>query len=215
MRRLRRETDLEPFICHHGVAAALLRSNVDTDTIIPSTEMKSVSKVGLSIGLFANLRYIDVAARQPNPEFVLNRFEQRGTSVLLCGMNFGCGSSREHAVWALKEYGIKVVIAPSFGTIFASNCVRNGILPAVLNESIIAEIASSIEQNPQAMPLTINLADAVLITSDATRFAFSIDSSQREMLLSGMDPIAMTLAMDAEIHAFQSADQVARPWIYL
>ena len=121
---------MEKFTTHTGVAAALLRSNIDTDAIIPSREMKTVSKTGLAGGLFAGWRYVQ--AREPEPDFVLNRPEQRGSSILLAGLNFGCGSSREHAGWALKEYGIRAIIAPSFGAIFAGNCVRNGLLPVVL-----------------------------------------------------------------------------------
>lgn len=206
---------MEKFITHTGVAAALLRSNVDTDAIIPSREMKTVSKTGLSGGLFAGWRYLDAATRTPNPEFVLNRPEQRGTSILLSGLNFGCGSSREHAVWALQEYGIRAVIAPSFGAIFAGNCVRNGILPVVLVEAQIAELAESVAADPQQRPLSVDLEECTVTDASGRSYAFELAASQREMLLKGLDPISLTLESAALIDAFQTRDRVSRPWIYL
>lgn len=193
----------------------MLRSNIDTDAIIPSREMKLVSKLGLADGLFAGWRYLDAPNRVPNPDFVLNRADQRGTSVLLCGVNFGCGSSREHAVWALKEYGIRVVIAPSFGSIFTNNCVRNGVLPMVLGEAQIAELARSIEASPQTNQLEIDLHTSLLTEIGGKTHAFSVAASHREMLISGKDPIAMTLEMDAQITEFQVGDRIRRPWIYV
>jgi len=206
---------MEKFKTHTGVAAALLRSNVDTDAIIPSREMKTVSKTGLSAGLFAGWRYLDAAARTPNPEFILNRPEQRGSTILLSGLNFGCGSSREHAVWALQEYGIRAIVAPSFGAIFAGNCVRNGILPVVLPEAQITELAESVAAAPQRRQLTIDLEECQLTDASGSCYAFSLPQSQREMLLKGLDPIALTLKACALIDAFQARDRIARPWIYL
>jgi 3-isopropylmalate/(R)-2-methylmalate dehydratase small subunit len=206
---------MEKFTTHTGVAAALLRSNVDTDAIIPSREMKTVSKTGLAGGLFAGWRYLDVAARTPNPDFVLNRPEQRGSSILLSGLNFGCGSSREHAVWALKEYGIRAIIAPSFGAIFAGNCVRNGILPLVLTEAQITELAESVAANPQRRPLSVDLEEGTVTDASGKSYPFELPASQREMLLKGLDPIALTLESAPLIAAFQAADRQNRPWIYL
>jgi 3-isopropylmalate/(R)-2-methylmalate dehydratase small subunit len=206
---------MEKFTTHTGVAAALLRSNVDTDAIIPSREMKTVSKTGLAGGLFAGWRYLDVAARTPNPDFVLNRPEQRGSSILLSGLNFGCGSSREHAVWALKEYGIRAIIAPSFGAIFAGNCVRNGILPLVLTEAQITELAESVAANPQRRPLSVDLEERMVTDASGKSYPFELPASQREMLLKGLDPIALTLESAPLIAAFQAADRQNRPWIYL
>jgi len=206
---------MEKFTTHTGVAAALLRSNVDTDAIIPSREMKTVSKTGLAGGLFAGWRYLDVAARTPNPDFVLNRPEQRGSSILLSGLNFGCGSSREHAVWALKEYGIRAIIAPSFGAIFAGNCVRNGILPVVLTEAQITELAESVAANPQRRPLSVDLEERMVTDASGKSYPFELPASQREMLLKGLDPIALTLESAPLIAAFQAADRQNRPWIYL
>jgi len=206
---------MEKFTTHTGVAAALLRSNVDTDAIIPSREMKTVSKTGLAGGLFAGWRYLDVAARTPNPDFVLNRPEQRGSSILLSGLNFGCGSSREHAVWALKEYGIRAIIAPSFGAIFAGNCVRNGILPVVLTEAQITELAESVALDPQQRPLTVDLQNGLVSDAAGQCYGFALAASQRAMLLKGLDPIALTLESAPLIAAFQAADRQNRPWIYL
>lgn len=206
---------MDKFTIHTGVAAALLRSNVDTDAIIPSREMKTVAKTGLSAGLFAGWRYLDAATRTPDPAFVLNRPEQRDSSILLSGLNFGCGSSREHAVWALQEYGIRAIIAPSFGAIFAGNCVRNGILPVVLGEAQIAELAKRVACDPQQQRLGVDLQQCVVLDPAGNRYPFQLAASQREMLLKGLDPIALTLESSAQIEAFQGRDRVSRPWIYL
>lgn len=206
---------MDKFVIHEGVAAPLLRSNVDTDAIIPSREMKTVGKTGLADGLFAGWRYLDAATRTPDPEFVLNRPEQQGTTILLSGMNFGCGSSREHAVWALKEYGIRVVVAPSFGAIFAGNCVRNGLLPLVLPEAQVAELAATVAADPQRRRLTVDLQRCQLDDGCGRSHAFTLPASQREMLLQGLDPIALTLQSAPLIDAFQAADRQARPWIWL
>ena len=133
---------MDKFERHTGVAAAMLRGNVDTDAIIPSREMKRVSKDGLGEGLFAGWRYLEQGGREPNPDFVLNQPAYEETSILFSGPNFGCGSSREHAVWALAEFGIRAIIAPGFGAIFANNCVRNGLLPLVLEDVLVSEIAA-------------------------------------------------------------------------
>lgn len=206
---------MDKFEIHEGVAAPLLRSNVDTDAIIPSREMKTVGKTGLAAGLFAGWRYLNAAARAPDPEFVLNRPEHRGSTILLSGLNFGCGSSREHAVWALKEYGIRVIIAPSFGAIFAGNCVRNGLLPVALPEAQVAELAAVVAADPQARRLTVDLLRCVVEAPGDLNFAFTLPASQREMLLKGLDPIALTLESSAAIDAFQLGDRQARPWIWI
>ena len=149
---------MEPFRQHQGVAAPMLRANIDTDAIIPSREMKRVSKTGLSVGMFADERYLGTGTRELNPDFVLNRPAYAGTSILLAGPNFGCGSSREHAVWALKEYGVRAVIASSFGTIFANNCIRNGLLPLVLEAQAVGVLAAWVDENPaDNQPLIANI----------------------------------------------------------
>ena len=188
---------METFVVHQGVAAPLLRANIDTDAIIPSREMKFVSKTGLAGGLFAGWRYLDAATRSPAPAFVLNQAEFAGATILLAGANFGCGSSREHAVWALREYGIRAIVAPSFGAIFQTNCIRNGILPVILAEADVALLAQ--QAGPQ--PLTVDLQRQVVVAPDGLVFRFEIAAAAREMLLEGLDPVALTLRLDAQITA--------------
>lgn len=202
---------MDKFEIHEGVAAPLLRSNVDTDAIIPSREMKQVSKQGLGDGLFAGWRYLDERARTPDPAFVLNQPAAAGASILLAGPNFGCGSSREHAVWALREFGFRAIVAPSFGVIFQNNCVRNGLLPLTLDQALIERLA----QQAGDGPFTIDLTRCVLCTPAGTEHAFEIDALQREMLLEGLDPVALTLRLDDRIRDFQARDRLERPWIYL
>jgi 3-isopropylmalate/(R)-2-methylmalate dehydratase small subunit len=206
---------MDIFTVHSGVAAPLMKANIDTDAIIPSREMKRVSKVGLADGLFAGWRYMEQGGREPNPEFVLNLPKYEDTSILLAGANFGCGSSREHAVWALKEYGIRAIVAASFGTIFMNNCVRNGILPVVLDEADIQALADHSSEDPQHHPITIDLQAQQLHAADGRTFAFQIPANDREMLLEGLDPIALTLKRQQEIDGFQQRDKTLRPWIYL
>lgn len=202
---------MDKFDVHHGIAAPLMRANVDTDAIIPSREMKHVSKAGLATGLFAGWRYLDESARVPDPAFVLNQPAYAGASILLAGANFGCGSSREHAVWALREFGIRAVVAPSFGAIFQGNCIRNGLLPVELGEPAIHALAM---QAPDG-PLTVDLVRCVVRAPDGTEHRFRIGHLQREMLLEGLDPVALTLRLDESILAFQAHDREERPWVYL
>lgn len=206
---------MEKFTLHIGVTAPLIRINVDTDAIIPSREMKRVSKVGLADGLFAGWRYVEQGGRVPNPEFVLNRQEFRNASILLSGANFGCGSSREHAVWALKEYGFRAIIAPSFGAIFRGNCIRNGLLPIILREDVVRELSSSIEADPQNCRLTIDLQQKLVMSPSGTEYSFDISPLEQEMLLEGLDPIAITLKQENLIAEFQRNDVALRPWIYI
>jgi 3-isopropylmalate/(R)-2-methylmalate dehydratase small subunit len=205
---------MEKFVRLKAVAAPLLRVNIDTDVIIPSREMKGVSKTGLSAGMFANWRYTDVAARTPNPEFVLNRPPYDTAQILLAGANFGCGSSREHAVWAMKEWGFRAVIAPSFGAIYYGNCVRNGILPVVLPDAAVAAIAAWVEAAPAANLVEIDLPSQT-VHAAGTAYAFTIGAADKEMLLEGLDPIGVTLKKDAAIQAFEAKDRAARPWVYI
>jgi 3-isopropylmalate/(R)-2-methylmalate dehydratase small subunit len=198
-----------------AVAAPLIRANVDTDAIIPSREMKSVSKHGLAAGLFAGWRYTEIGGREPDPQFVLNRPEYAGAQILLSGENFGCGSSREHAVWALLEYGIRCIIAPSFSPIFQMNCVRNGILPVRLPATAIAALADSVAADPQARRLTADLVRQVVTGPDGSEHAFEMEPESREMLLEGLDAIDLTLKQRSTIDAFTQSDRAARPWIYL
>jgi 3-isopropylmalate/(R)-2-methylmalate dehydratase small subunit len=205
---------VEPFVTHSGIAAPLLRINVDTDAIIPSREMKRVSKEGLGEGLFANWRYRDVAAREEDPGFVLNREPFRDATILLAGENFGCGSSREHAVWALKDFGFRAVIAPSFGSIFYGNCVRNGILPVRLAAADIDAIALHVDAEPRQR-VTIDLPTQTVTDAAGADYAFEIGEGDKTMLLEGLDPIAKTMQLDEKILAFRERDRRERPWIYL
>ncbi|MEY3338441.1 MAG: hypothetical protein RL245_1433 [Pseudomonadota bacterium] len=205
---------MEPIREVLAVAAPLIRSNVDTDAIIPSREMKSVSKRGLAEGLFAGWRYTTVGGRDPNPSFVLNQSRYAGARILLGGENFGCGSSREHAVWALHEYGIRAVIAPSFAPIFFGNCVRNGIVPIRLSAKDIAIIAEWIDVDPQARLLKVNVAQLSVEADESARWSFELDIESRDMLLEGLDAIDLTLKNKSEIDTFLARDAVSRPWIY-
>jgi 3-isopropylmalate/(R)-2-methylmalate dehydratase small subunit len=205
---------MEKFSTLTAIAAPLLRINVDTDAIIPSREMKTVSKTGLSAGLFAGWRYRAPGTREENPEFILNREPYRRAKVLLSGANFGCGSSREHAVWALHEWGIRAVVAPSFGAIFYGNCVRNGIVPVVLDDTVVEQLARTVEADPEKNQLTVDLVTCTVSVPDGS-FRFDIAPADREMLLEGLDAIAVTMKRDDEILAFQARDRLRRPWIYL
>jgi 3-isopropylmalate/(R)-2-methylmalate dehydratase small subunit len=202
----------EPLKQHTGIAAVLMRDNIDTDQIIPSREMKTVSRSGLGEGLFAGWRYTEPGSRALDPEFVLNREGFGQASILISGKNFGCGSSREHAVWALQEFGIRVIIAKSFGEIFHGNCVRNGVLPIILDEttvSILTELTA---------PATISVdLEAQTITADAGHVGpirFEVGEFAKRLLVEGLDPIALTMTDQAKIEAFFKHDEARRPWIY-
>ena len=202
----------EPMLRHSGIAAVLMQDNIDTDQIIPSREMKAVSRQGLGDGLFAGWRYTAPGSRDLDPDFVLNRPEQADTSILISGENFGCGSSREHAAWALSEYGIRVIIAKSFGEIFHGNCIRNGILPITLPAPSIDEIAAV----PAPIDMHIDLAGQVATSAQLPdwRAAFEIGAFEKRMLIEGLDPIDLTLTNRAEIDLFFKRDAIARPWVY-
>ena len=187
-----------PFTTHTGTAAPLLRDNIDTDQIIPSREMKSVSKTGLGEGLFAGQRYSQ--GRIENPSFILNQDVYRKATILLSGKNFGCGSSREHAVWALKEYGFRVIIAESFGEIFYNNCLRNGILCVEMDSAPIAKLG--------------NVLIVDLMEQTVSEARFKIAKSDKHMLLNGLDHIALTLENEAEISTYFERDEKERPWAY-
>jgi 3-isopropylmalate/(R)-2-methylmalate dehydratase small subunit len=184
----------------------LLRDNIDTDTIIPSREMKTTGRTGLAEGLFAPWRYTDAAARVRDPGFVLNQRDAIGTRLLLVGKNFGCGSSREHAVWALMEFGIEAIIAPSFAPIFKGNCIRNGLLPIELPVEVVRGLAWQM--------VSIDLADQT-VSAGGESWHFPIDAEAKAMLLEGLDAIDLTLKMKSAIARWLGADRRARPWAYL
>jgi len=206
---------MEPFTRLTAIAAPLIRANVDTDAIIPSREMKSVSRTGLADGLFAGWRYKDIGGRDPDPDFVLNQPAYAQARILLGGENFGCGSSREHAVWALAEYGIRAIVAPSFSPIFQGNCLRNGVLPVRLPTEAIAALAAEVAVDPTARPVTIDLEACELRAPGGAVHRFGIEPEARDMLLGGLDAIDLTLRHREQVDAFQRADRLARPWIYL
>ncbi|SIN59784.1 3-isopropylmalate/(R)-2-methylmalate dehydratase small subunit [Parasphingorhabdus marina DSM 22363] len=198
----------EPFTTLTSLPMPLIRDNIDTDQIIPSREMKSTGKTGLADGLFAGWRYTAIGGRDPDESFVLNDPDFANSRIILGGENFGCGSSREHAVWALAEYGFRAVIAPSFAPIFAGNCVRNGILPAVLDAEHVAAIAES------GKVATISLPDQTIAIDGANSWPFPLEAEAKAMLLEGLDAIDLSLKMANEISTWQEADRAARPWIY-
>lgn len=205
---------MDKFEIHTGIAAPLRQSNIDTDAIIPSREMKLVSKQGLGEGLFSSWRYIKPGSREQDPEFILNQQQYQNTSILLGGSNFGCGSSREHAVWALKEYGIRAIIAPSFGSIFFNNCIRNGLLPVILDDSSIEQISNLSTAAPQTNTVEINLLEQS-ISSSGQQWLFDISSADKNMLIEGLDSIALTLKLADEISNFEKKDNISRQWAVL
>ena len=205
---------MEPFKQHTGIAVPLIQLNIDTDAIIPSREIKSVSKKGLEDGLFAEWRYLSLKTRKENPEFILNQEPYRRASFILTGENFGCGSSREHAVWALYQWGIRAIVAPSFGSIFYNNCIQNGMLPVLLKKEKIRELQIFVQLNPAVNQLTVDLKDATIIAGSDIRYSFEIEPSNQENLLQGLDAIGSTLKMMPSIEAFEENDHQTRPWVY-
>lgn len=202
---------MTPLVSLEAVAVPLLRDNVDTDAIIPSREMKAVSKSGLADGLFAGWRYVSTTSREPDPGFVLNDPRYGGAQILISGANFGCGSSREHAVWALAEYGFRVVIAPSFSPIFRGNCIRNGIAPVTLANEAVADLAAGAAAGDR---VAVDLRLMTVGQSDR-QWSFELDDEARTMLMEGLDTIQLTLKRDADIASFRERDAARRPWVYL
>ena len=199
---------------HVGVAMPLPEDNINTDVIIPSREMRTVSKSGLADGLFAPWRYLDPDSREENPSFAMNKAAYRDASILIAGKNFGCGSSREHAVWALMEAGFRVVMAESFATIFYNNALRNGLLAIALDRRLIDALAAPVRDSGAVDILSVNLTDQT-ISAGAMVVRFDIDSDAKEMLLEGMDEISLTQRNALLIEAFERRDRENRPWIYL
>ena len=194
---------------HVGVAMPLPEDNINTDVIIPSREMRTVSKSGLADGLFAPWRYLDPDSREENPSFAMNKTTYRDASILIAGKNFGCGSSREHAVWALMEAGFRVIIAESFATIFYNNALRNGLLAIALDRHRVDALVAPV----RVETLSVNLADQT-ISAGAMVVRFDIDPDAKEMLLEGIDEIALTQRNAASIDTFEQRDRENRPWIY-
>ncbi len=194
-----------------GIAAVLLRDNIDTDVIIPSREITSPARDGYGAKLFAPWRYAGPGGPQ-RAEFVLNRAPWRQASILIAGNNFGCGSSREMAVWALAQFGFRCILAPSFGSIFRTNCIRNGLLPIELPLAQLTPLAAACEAQPCS--LVVDLQACTLHGPDGALIHFSIDADDREMLLTGMDAIDRTWQQREAIEAFEAQDRLRRPWIW-
>jgi 3-isopropylmalate/(R)-2-methylmalate dehydratase small subunit len=210
---------MEAFTVHQGLVAPLDRENVDTDAIIPKQFLKSIHRTGFGPNLFDAWRYLDPgepgqdpASRKPNPDFVLNQPRYHGASVLLARRNFGCGSSREHAPWALQQYGFRALIAPSYADIFFNNCFKNGLLPIVLPESQVAKLFDEVAAFP-GYRLTVDRPRPVVVKPDGSELAFDVLPFRKYCLVNGLDDIGLTLRHADEIRAFE-ADRLARmPWL--
>jgi 3-isopropylmalate/(R)-2-methylmalate dehydratase small subunit len=210
---------MEPFRIHTGLVAPMDRENVDTDAIIPKQFLKSIKKSGFGPNLFDAWRYLDPgepgqdpASRRPNPDFVLNQPRYRGASILLARKNFGCGSSREHAPWALQQYGFRALIAPSYADIFFNNCFKNGLLPIVLAEHKVAKLFDAVAAFV-GYRLTIDLERQVVATADGDELAFDVEPFRKYCLLGGYDDVALTLRHADKIRAFEAERLLKQPWL--
>ena len=204
----------KPFAKLSAIAAPIMRGNIDTDVIIRIERLVGNSIRGtLGKWAFGSLRYLPDGAE--NPEFILNREPYRNAEVLITGPNFGCGSSREGAVWSLQEMGIRAIIGSGFGDIFFANCFQNGILPIMVDKPIVDGLAMEVEHSQGAGRVSIDLEEQTITSPTGKVHRFEIDPRRRAGLLKGLDEIALTLQRDAEIRAFQAADRTERPWIHL
>jgi 3-isopropylmalate/(R)-2-methylmalate dehydratase small subunit len=192
---------VEKFTVHTGVVAPLDRTNVDTDQIIPKQFLKRIERTGFGQYLFFDWRFLE--SGEPNPQFELNQPEVAGASILLTRANFGCGSSREHAPWALADYGFKVIIAPSFADIFHNNCFQNGLLPIKLDDAVIDQLFERARVGHYQ--LTVDLTQCVISDAQGLNISFSVDESRRERLLAGLDDIGLTLQHEDKIAAYEAA----------
>ena len=211
---------MQKFTVHQGLVAPMDRENVDTDAIIPKQFLKSIKRTGFGPNLFDEWRYLDQpgepgvpeSARKPNPDFVLNQPRYAGASILLARRNFGCGSSREHAPWALEQYGFRAIIAPSFADIFFSNCFKNGVLPIVLPESTVSQLFDEVHAFP-GYQLTIDLERQVIVRPQGEEIAFDVLPFRRYCLLNGFDDIGLTLRHKDKIAAFEAHRLATKPWL--
>lgn len=203
---------MDKFTKVSGPAAPMLRANVDTDVIIPIQRLVGTGRTGLGPYAFERMRYNKDGS--DNPDFVLNLPQYRDSPILLAGPNFGCGSSREGAVWALMGMGFRAVLAPSFGDIFFGNCFQNGLLPIALPEDVIARIAAETEAAQGARHTVIDLARQVVVTPDGAEIPFAVDARKKEALLEGLDDIALTLRFKDAIDAWYAADRKTRAWAW-
>jgi 3-isopropylmalate/(R)-2-methylmalate dehydratase small subunit len=210
---------MEAFKTHTGLVVPFDRSNVDTDAILPKQYLKMLEKTGFADFLFDDERYLDpgdvdipASERRPDPDFILNRAPYDRASILLARANFGCGSSREHAVWALKDFGVRAVIASSFGDIFFNNCFNNGLLPVILDESTIDELFN-LASDTDGLELTVDLEQCE-IRSPKKTWRFVVESGRRENLLSGLDEIGRTLTFSGSIQAYEANRRTLEPWLF-
>jgi len=210
---------MQKFTIHQGLVAPMDRENVDTDAIIPKQFLKSIKKTGFGPNLFDEWRYLDKgepgvpeSARKPNPGFVLNQPRYAGASILLARKNFGCGSSREHAPWALEQYGFRAIIAPSFADIFFNNCFKNGLLPIVLPEATVAQLFDEVAAFP-GYQLKIDLERQVVIRPQGEEIAFDVLPFRKYCLLGGFDDIGLTLRHKDKIQAFEAQRLATKPWL--
>ncbi len=211
---------MRAFTQHQGLVAPMDRANVDTDMIIPKQFLKSIKRTGFGKNLFDELRYLDegkpdqdCSQRPLNPDFVLNQDRYRNSTVLLARANFGCGSSREHAPWALEDYGFRVSIAPSFADIFYNNCFKNGLLPIVLDEEIIDKLFAEVEES-EGYQLSIDLEAKTVTTPSGESFSFQVDDFRRHCLLNGLDDIGVTLEDADLIRSYEEQRRKTAPWLF-
>ncbi|MBT2323246.1 3-isopropylmalate dehydratase small subunit [Variovorax paradoxus] len=210
---------MQKFTVHKGLVAPMDRENVDTDAIIPKQFLKSIRKTGFGPNLFDAWRYLDPgepgqdpASRKPNPDFVLNQPRYAGASILLARQNFGCGSSREHAPWALDQYGFRAIIAPSYADIFFNNSFKNGLLPIVLSESQVAQLFDETFAFP-GYSLTVDLERQVIVKPDGTELPFEVQAFRKYCLVNGLDDIGLTLRHKDKIKAFEAERLAQKPWL--
>lgn len=202
---------IEPFVSLRGVAVPLDRNNVDTDAVIPARYLKTVKRTGLGAGLFSAWRF-DAEGNEV-PDFPLNRAPYRDGKILVTGENFGCGSSREHAVWALLDFGIRAVIAPSFSDIFAGNALKNGLLPVSLSPGEVRKLLSRLAESPGGL-VSVDLPAQTVTGPDGAVYRFGIGSFAKECLLNGLDEIALTLRHEAQIAGYEREGKAKRPWLF-
>ena len=202
---------MEPFTTHTGLVVPLDRRNVNTDEIIPARDLKTIKRTGFAEAHFANWRFL--ADNTPNPDFILNQPRYQGVSILLAGDNFGCGSSREHAPWSIREYGFRSIIAPSFADIFYNNCFNNGILPITLDEAVVQELMQTVEEH-EGYTLGIDLPEQTVTTPAGRVLSFAIDSFRKLALLQGRDNIGWTLSHDDEIAAYEERRRQDARWLF-
>lgn len=211
---------MQKFDTFSGLVVPLNRANVDTDAIIPKQFLKSIKRIGFGPNLFDEWRYLDAgdvdmdnSKRPLNPEFVLNYPRYQGGQILLARENFGCGSSREHAPWAVQEYGFRVVIAPSFADIFFNNCYKIGLLPIVLPAEAVDQIFQEVDA-AEGYQLTVNLVDQVVVTPSGQEFAFEITGHRKHCLVNGLDEIGLTLEHGDDIRAYEARRRTEAPWLF-